>query len=155
MKKVKNIAIVTFDSKKTDLIEWSYFNKELLLPHRILALGFAASIIEGTLNKKIDHLENGKTGGYRQLCNLINEGKIDAVIIFGEANEILEAKDLNAVFEAAVSHNIIIAGNRTTADFVLYSSLIQAEYTIHTKEKKLSDNEASVTTASARLAKAS
>lgn len=94
-------------------------------------------------------------GGYRQLCSLINEGKTDAVIIFGEADEIFEAKDLNAVLEAAIENNIIIAANRTTADFVLYSSLIQGEYTIHTKEKKLSDNEAAITTGSARLAKAS
>src|SRR4051794_4935911 len=106
MKTNKNIAIVSFESKKTDLIEWSYFNKEFLLPHVILASGFAANILKGTLNKTISELEIGNMGGYRQLCNLINGGKIDALIIFGESHELFENKDLKGILDAAVQNNI-------------------------------------------------
>ena len=137
MKKIKNIAIIAFDNKKTELIEWSYFNKELLIPHQILALGFAVNILEGTLNKKINKNEEFKLGGHRELSKLINEDKIDAVIIFGEANEIFDSKDLKGVLKAALEHNIIVAANKTTADFVLHSSLIESEYKIDIKEKKL------------------
>jgi methylglyoxal synthase len=139
MKKNKNIAIIAFESKKTDIIEWSYFNKDILMPHQITSIGFAANILEGTLNKKIEHIEPGNFGGFRQLCNLITENKIDAIIIFGEAKEVFETKNLNAVLEAAVKHNILVAANRTTADFVIYSSLINSEYTIHNSEKKQSE----------------
>jgi methylglyoxal synthase len=136
MNKNKNIAIIAFESKKTDLIEWSYFNKDILMPHQITAIGFAANILEGTLNKKIEHIEPGNFGGFRQLCNLIIENKIDAIIIFGEAKEIFESKHLSTVLETAVQHNILVAANRTTADFVIHSSLINDEYTIHSPEKK-------------------
>src|ERR1700753_3346957 len=118
MKKTKNIAVISFDSKKTDLIEWSYFNKEFLIPHTILASGFAANILEGTLNKTINVLEAANVGGHRQLCNLIEDGKIDALMVFGESNDIFESKEMKGILEAAVEHNIIVALNRTTADFV-------------------------------------
>lgn len=136
MNKIKNIAIAAFDSAKTDLIEWSYFNKDILMPHKITALGFAANILEGTLNKKVNRIEPGNFGGYRQLSNLINENKIDALIIFGDAEEIIDTKYLKNLFETAIEHNIIIAANRTTADFLLHSTLLGSDYIISKKEKK-------------------
>jgi methylglyoxal synthase len=155
MKKIKNIAILAFETKKTDLIEWSYFNKEYLIPHNIVAIGFAANILEGTLNKTIDRIEPGNFGGCRQLCKLIVDNKIDAIIIFGEAVEIFQSKDLKAVLETAVMHNILVAANRTTADFVIHSSLIKSEYKIHINENKIIRTEVTNTSSSFPLAKAS
>lgn len=155
MKKTKNIAIIAFDSKKTDLIEWSYFNKEILLFHQIIALGFAANILEGTLNKKINHIEPGNFGGYRQLKDLINENKIDALIIFGEANEILHTKYLTTVIETAIENNIIVAVNKTTADFLVHSSLIDNDYIISKKEKQIEQSATLDTASVVSLAKAS
>ena len=88
------------------------------------------------------------------MCNRIIENKIDAIIIFGEAKEIFESKDLSAVLETAIKHNIIVATNRTTADFIIHSSLIENEYTIYSNEKKPSDKIVS-NSASYPLAKAS
>jgi methylglyoxal synthase len=155
MNKVKHIAIIAFDNKKTELIEWSYFNRKLLMPHKILALGYAANVLEGTLNKKVQTSAAGKFGEYRELCNLINAQEIDAVIIFSGAHEILDNKELRGVFEAATENNIIVAANRTTADFVLNSSLIDAEYIIHKEEKKIADNKPSIKESNFPLAKAS
>ncbi len=137
MNKIKRIAIIAFDNKKTELIEWSYFNRNLLLPHNILALSYAAIVLEGTLNKKVQISASGKLGELKELCSLISNDEIDAVIIFSEAGEILENKDLKAVVEAATDHNIIVATNRTTADFILTSSLFEKEYAVHKDEKKL------------------
>jgi methylglyoxal synthase len=136
MKKIKNIAVIAFESKKTDLIEWSYFNKEILASHEVSAPVFEGNVLEGTLNKKINRLEARQLGGYRQVCKLITENKIDAVIIFGDAEDIFEAKDLNAIIRAAVEHDIIVATNRTTADFVLNSSLLNEDYITHASQKK-------------------
>lgn len=140
MKKIKNIVIIALENKKTDLIEWSYFNKEILANHSVSAPGFEGNVLEGTLNKKINRLEASQFGGYRQICKLITDNKIDAVIIFGDAMDIFEAKDLNAVIKTAVAHDIIVATNRTTADFVLHSSLLDKEYATHASQKKLQLN---------------
>jgi len=143
MNKIKRIAIIAFDNKKTELIEWSYFNRHLLIPHQILAIAYAANVLEGTLNKKVEVSTAGKLGEYRDLCALINEEAIDAVIIFSDANEILRNKDLVGVVDAAIEHNIIVATNRTTADFVLNSSLIDSAYEVHKEEKKIAGSKSS------------
>lgn len=155
MKKIKNIAIIAFESKKTELIEWSYFNKEILLPHQLLALGFAANILEGTLNKTITKVEDIKLGGHRELCNLIKEGNLDTIIIFGNSEEIFEGKDMNSLLKTAVDHNIIVATNKTTADFVLHSSLIQNEYKIDISQGVIDEKETFVKTTVHPFAKAS
>jgi len=129
MKKIKNIAIIAFDSKKTDLIEWSYFNRETLIPHQIFASGFAGQTLEGTLNKKVNIIDAVSFNGYRELCNFVGNGKIDAIIIFGDADQVFETKELNAVLKAAAAHNVAVAVNRTTADFIIRSSLITTAYT--------------------------
>ena len=155
MNKIKHIAIIALDSKKTELIEWSYFNKNLLTPHQILALGISANILEGTLNKKVKTSEAGRLGEHRELCNLIANEKIDAIIIFGEAGEILESKDINAVLQAAIENNIVVAANRTTADFIIHSSLMSNEYKAYKKENLPDTNELAGLGASYPLAKAS
>ena len=156
MKKIKNIAIIAFDSKKTDLIEWSYFNKKFLLPHQLFALGFAINILEGTLNKRINQGEEIKLSSHRDLSKLIADDKIDAVIIFGEADEIFNSKDLKSVLETAIEHNIITATNKTTADFILHSSLLESEYKVDIKEKRPVDSKELMATATDfQLAKAS
>ena len=156
MKKIKNIAIIAFDSKKTELIEWSYFNKRFLFPHQLFALGFAVNILEGTLNKRINQGGEIKLSSNRDICKLIADDKIDAVIIFGDADEIFDSKDLKSVLETAIEHNIITATNKTTADFILHSSLLESEYKVDIKEKKPVDSEEIMATAAGyQLAKAS
>src|SRR4030095_307758 len=135
MKPSKNIAFVVNDSKKSELIEWSYFNKELLLPHEIIATGAAGNILEGTLNKKINKLLNGPLGGYGQLAEMVTDGKIDAVIFFGTSGEAqARTNELDNLIETALLNNIIVAGNRTTADFVLTSFLMNKNYAVETVE---------------------
>lgn len=155
MNKIKNIAIIASPDNKTDLIEWSYFNKEALAKHQILALGSTANILEGTLNKKVNVLESGKPGEYSALRNLIEENKVDAVIIFDDAGEIMHNRSLYSIMETAIKNNIIIATNRTTADFVITSKLIDNEYKISTDEKKITNKNTFAVSKTYPLAKAS
>lgn len=128
MKTNKNIAVIALESKKTDLIEWSYFNREILMPHQIFAFGFAGHILEGTLNKKINRIDTISYSGFRELGNFINNNQMDAIIIFGDAEDIFEAKDLHAALKAATAQNLAVAVNKTTADFIIQSSLMEKEY---------------------------
>jgi methylglyoxal synthase len=135
MKPAKNIAFVMNENKRSELIEWSYFNKELLLPHEIIAIGPAGKILEGTLNKKVNKLVSGPLGGYRQLSDMIVEGKADTVIFFGTIDEVrMHSNELSALMETALTNNIIVAVNRTTADFVLTSFLMNKDYSIEVEE---------------------
>ena len=127
----KNIAFVASDNKKTDLIEWSYFNKHLLMPHKVIATGNAGNILEGTLNKPVCKLSSAALGGYQELSTKIAEGKVDMIIFFGDEPEtLLNNNDYEVLMETALSNNIIIAKNKPTADFVLTSALMSKNYPV-------------------------
>ncbi|SFQ29719.1 methylglyoxal synthase [Parafilimonas terrae] len=155
MNKIKHIAIIASPDNKTDLIEWSYFNKDALAKHEILASGNTANILEGTLNKKVNVSESGKPGEYSALRNLIEENKIDALIMFNDAEEIMHNRSLYGILETAIKNNIIIATNRTTADFVINSKLIDNEYKVSTDEKKIANKNTFTVAKTYPLAKAS
>lgn len=155
MNKIKHIAIIASPENKTDLIEWSYFNRDALAKHQILASGSTANILEGTLNIKVNVSEAGKMGEYSALRNLIEENKVDAVIIFNDAAEILHNRSLHSILETAIKNNVVIATNRTTADFVINSTLIDDEYKIAADEKKIANKNTFAVSKTYPLAKAS
>jgi methylglyoxal synthase len=62
---------------------------------------------------------------------MIAEGKLDFMVFFWDP---LEAQphdsDVKAVLRLAVAWNILIANNRTTADFIVSSRLMSEDYKI-------------------------
>ena len=131
IKAVKNVVFVMNENNKTELIEWSYFNRELLLPHMITATAAAGKILEGTLNKPVNKLVSGPRGEYKQLADMITEGKVDVIVFFGTGSETLfRPNEFEALIATARENNIIVALNRSTADFVFNSLLIDKDYSI-------------------------
>ena len=125
IKNTKRIAFVVHDDKKSELIEWSYFNKDILMQHEIIAPGNAANILEGTLNKPISKLPDGE---FHLLSSLITEGKIDIVIFFWNTNETqMQKNGIKALLRTALANNVIVACNKITAEFILHSSLMNRE----------------------------
>ena len=46
MREKKKIAIVAHDNKKSDLLEWAKFNKDLLARHELYATGTTGALLE-------------------------------------------------------------------------------------------------------------
>src|SRR6476661_6981406 len=86
-KNIKRIAIVAFADTRKDLIEWSYANKNVLKNHIVISTARTASILEGTLNTPVLNLQHGRAGGYQQIKDLLEEGKIDVIMFFGDATQ--------------------------------------------------------------------
>ncbi|HVX52775.1 MAG TPA: methylglyoxal synthase [Chitinophagaceae bacterium] len=125
VKNAKRLAFVVHHDRKTELIEWSYFNREILQQHDIIATGEAAKILQGTLNKPVIKYLNGPYEGYQELCSMIVEGKIDAVILFWSTEETpLQKNGIRGLIHTALEADIIIANNKTTADFIITSPLM-------------------------------
>jgi len=60
---------------------------------------------------------------------MIAEGKLDIIIFFWDPLEShAHDSDVKALIRLAVAYNIIIACNRTTADFILTSPLMDGDY---------------------------
>jgi len=136
----KRIALVAHDNKKAELVEWTIYNKTVLSRHRLYAIG---ALLENALDLSIAKFLSGPSGGDQQVGARIAEGKIDVLIFFWDTMEAQPRDpDVKALLRVAVTDNIPVACDRTTADFLLTSPLIHQayeailpDYSLYTKRK--------------------
>jgi len=125
----KKIALIAHDNKKADLLEWVKFNKGTLLKHELFATGTTGDILEKELGSKITKLQSGPLGGDQQIGARIAEGAIDFLIFFWDPLEPLpHDPDIKALLRLAVVWNIPVACNRSSADFIISSPLMNQTY---------------------------
>jgi len=135
----KTIALVAHDNCKKDLIEWAEWNWEIILQHKLVCTGTTGRLLEEVLlnkipqGQKLEHqiirLKSGPYGGDQQLGAMIAEGKIDIFIFFWDPMQPHPHDvDVKALLRISVLYNIPSACNRSTADFIISSSLMNKEY---------------------------
>jgi methylglyoxal synthase len=121
-KNIKRVAIVAYADTRKDLIEWSYSNKNVLKNHIIISTARTASILEGTLNTPVLNLDHGKTGGYQQIRELLEEGKIDIIMFFGNPNKaVIKDSWFEELIKVAINKDVVVAYNQATIDMLLTS----------------------------------
>jgi methylglyoxal synthase len=159
MEKTKRIALVAHDNRKNDLIKWVEWNYEILIGHKLISTGTTGRLVEAAIKKKLDDeehqfevlkLKSGPLGGDQQLGAMIAEGNIDLLIFLWDPMQPQPHDvDVKALLRISVLYNIPTACNRSTADFMISSSLLDTEYeptlidyssyierTLHSEEKQ-------------------
>lgn len=139
MKRKKRIALVAHDNRKLDMIEWVEFNREILLQHNLVCTGTTGKLVEEALIRdqiiesgevSIRRLKSGPLGGDQQLGSLISDGKIDIFIFFWDPMQAQPHDvDVIALLRICVLYNVPTAMNRSTADYIISSTLFDKEYT--------------------------
>ena len=125
----KKIALVAHDNKKVDLLEWAKYNRFLLAHHELYATGTTGTALERELELKVHRLQSGPLGGDQQIGARIVDNEIDFLIFFWDPLEPQpHDPDVKALLRMAVVWNIPIACNRASADFMISSPLMDAEY---------------------------
>ena len=143
MDKKLNIALVAHDARKRELIDWVTYNIDVLKNHNLYATGTTGRLISNIdvccdelldeciyhfykpLQDNVTCLLSGPLGGDQQIGAMIAEGKIDILIFFCD-NLITQGhqQDVGALVRLASLYNIGFATNRTTADMLITSSLL-------------------------------
>lgn len=135
MEKSKKIVLVAHDNRKMDLLEWVSFNKGTLSGHFLSATGTTGKLIHDNTGLPIHRFTSGPLGGDQQIGAKIVEGYLDILIFFWDP---LSAQphdpDVKALLRIAVLYNIPMACNRSTADFLISSPLLESEYKIEKKD---------------------
>lgn len=131
LKHKKRIALVAHDNKKADLIAWAATNRDILVQHELIATGTTGRLLEEELKVEIKKVYSGPLGGDQQVGAMIAEGKLDFIVFFWDPMQAQpHDSDVKALLRLAVAWNILMACNRTTADFLLHSTLMTGDYKV-------------------------
>lgn len=135
----KTIALVAHDNRKPDMIEWVEYNWATLMKYELVCTGTTGTQVETALKQYLSHsearmlhiakLKSGPLGGDQQLGALIAEGKVNMLIFFWDPMQAQPHDvDVKALLRIATLYNIPTAVNRSTADFIISSPLLESEY---------------------------
>jgi len=127
--KQKNIALIAHDGKKQEMLEWCEWNKAILSKHFLSGTGTTARMITDKTGLPVRVFNSGPLGGDQQIGAKIVEGVLDFIVFFSDP---LTAQphdtDIKALLRIALVYDVPIATNRSSADFMITSPLMNEEY---------------------------
>lgn len=134
MKKLKHIGLVAHDACKQEMTDWVEFNLHKLHPHKLYCTGTTGRLIEEMFERHgkpatVTRFKSGPLGGDQQMGALIAEERLDILFFFTDPMTMQPHDvDVKALLRISGIANIVIATNRSTADFVISSPLFDEAY---------------------------
>jgi len=121
------VALVAHDGRKQEMIEWATFNRGTLERCTLYATRTTGKGLGAYLDTPIHLLLSGPLGGDAQVGSLIAESRIDVVFFFWDPlTPQPHDVDVKALLRLAVLHDVPIACNRSSADYLISSPLFVA-----------------------------
>ena len=136
----KTIALIAHDRRKADMVEWIEYNANILLNNQIVATGTTGQLIETTLQNYfqvntqkedffVDKKLSGPMGGDAEIAAMVVNGQIDfCVFLIDDLNSNPHEADIQMLLRQCRVHNVPVACNRSTADFIISSDLWEKDY---------------------------
>jgi len=136
MDKLKSIGLIAHDACKKEMAEWAAAHAERLGRHRLFCTGTTGRLIQQlfddrfpAMKVKVTRLLSGPLGGDQQMGALIAVGELDILFFFTDPMTMQPHNvDVKALIRLSTIHNIVLACNRSTADFVISSNFFDGDY---------------------------
>jgi methylglyoxal synthase len=118
------IALIAHDACKDEMAQWATFNKGTLQRCSLFGTATTGKRVADMVGLPVELLLSGPRGGDAQVGAMISENKLDAVVFFWDPLTIQPHDvDIKMLLRLAVLHNVPIACNRSSADFLISSPL--------------------------------
>ena len=137
--KNKTIALIAHDRRKQDMVEWVKYNAEKLIENHLVCTGTTGTLIEDTLFEEfvtnpryisLQKMNSGPMGGDAEIAAMVVRNEIDfCVFLIDDLNANPHEADIQMLLRQCRVHNVPVACNRSTADYILTSTLWESNYT--------------------------
>ena len=118
------IALIAHDANKDEMAQWATFNRGTLSRCTLCGTATTGKRVSDLVDLPVELLLSGPRGGDAQVGAMISENKLDAVIFFWDPlSSQPHDVDVKMLLRLAVLHNVPIACNRSSADFLISSPL--------------------------------
>lgn len=121
----KTIALIAHDSRKQDMLEWAKFNKEKLSNYNLVGTEGTAKLLNSLLDLEVIPLGHGPDGGDIHIAAAVLKKEIHKVFFLIDVRTPLGHEiDIQALIRTCVLMNIPLSLNRSTADYMISSELM-------------------------------
>ncbi len=118
------VALIAHDGRKDAMAEWAGHNREILARCSLFATATTGKRVADSIGLPIKRLLSGPLGGDSQVGAMIAEQRLDALIFFWDPLTTQPHDvDVKALLRLSVLHNVPIACNQTSADYLITSPL--------------------------------
>ncbi len=126
---LQRIALIAHDGKKADMLAFAIQNKEVLSKFELVATGTTGKLLQEKTGLRIERYLSGPLGGDVQIAARVVLGEVDAVFFFVDPlDKHPHDPDIQTLMRACNVHNVPLATNSATAEFILSShTLVESE----------------------------
>ncbi|MCT4603861.1 MAG: methylglyoxal synthase [Marinifilum sp.] len=118
--RMKTIALVAHNEKKSVMLAWVKRHMDELKKHKLIGTTNTSEILNSVLDLEVEPFGHGPNGGDILLAAQILEGKVDEVIFLIDAETPHgHEHDIQTLIRTCVINNVPMALNVATADYLV------------------------------------
>jgi methylglyoxal synthase len=116
----RRLALIAHDNRKVDLVAWATFNRGSLAGFELVGTRHTAQLLRDKVGLTIEEVLSGHEGGDAQIAARVATRAVDAVFFFVDPLTMQpHDPDIRALLRVCNVHNVPLATNLATADFMI------------------------------------
>lgn len=128
MEKQNTLALIAHDGKKPDMVAFAIDHKDILKQFNLIGTGTTGRLIAQKAGLKVQRYQSGPLGGDVQISAQVVEGNVSAVFFLVDPmDKHPHDPDIQTLLRACNVHNVPVATNLATAEFILTGTQVESD----------------------------